>query len=591
MNTVILRDNANAAWVCYREPVDIVSAQTLAEVLPALERLDRAVRDGGMTAAGFVSYEAAPAFDPALVTRPAADLPLLWFGLFRRPDTLPSLDHAVADGAGFSLGPWLPSVSRDAYEGALAAIRQHLAAGDTYQVNFTFRLRAAFGGNPLAWFAGLAPSQPSPYAAYVDTGRFAICSVSPELFFELQESRIVSRPMKGTMSRGRTPAEDRARAKALRQCPKNRAENLMIVDMIRNDIGRVAIPGSVRVPRLFHVERYPTVLQMTSTVEALTNAAFPDILAALFPCASITGAPKPKTMAIIAALEDTPRGLYCGCVGCWSGRRARFSVAIRTAVVDRSHGNAEYGVGGGIVWDSIPSEEYEECRIKARVLGEPRPPFSLLETMLWEPEQGVFLLDLHLRRILESARYFGIPLAEKALRKSIGSATAGLPRQSHRLRLLAGRDGALRLEALPFAQADPDAPVRLRWARKPIDPIDPFLSHKTTYRILYEQARASRQDCDDVLLWNPRGEATESTIANLVIERRGRLVTPPVESGLLPGTFRHRLLEQGEIAAEPVTVTDVHRAPRLFLVNSLRKWRPAVMLDDEPPFPSAADPT
>ena len=578
MGEVILHDAACGGWLAFGPPRHVVTAASVEQVLPALREAEQLVQRRGWTAAGFVSYEAAPAFDSALATRPHTCLPLLWFGLYDAPQPVGPLPGG--EDRCYELGAWQPSVSRHEYRQAISAIRRHLTDGDTYQVNYTFRLRSEFSGHALGLFRDLVQAQRAAYGAYVDTGRFVVCSASPELFFELNGDSVLSRPMKGTAARVGAFAEDEAQACWLRHSEKNRAENVMIVDMIRNDLGRVAQPGSVRVPRLFQVERYPTVWQMTSTVEAVTSAGLTDILRALFPCASVTGAPKPKTMQIIATLEPEPRQVYCGCIGFYTpDRRAQFNVAIRTVLIDRESGRAEYGVGGGIVWDSDSEDEYEECRTKARVLTERWPEFSLLETMLWSPESGVFLLDEHIVRALRSATYFGIPLSEEDVRRHVQGATRSLAARDHKVRLLVSATGDLSVEASPF---DPDTacrPVRLRWAASPVDSHDRFLYHKTTHRHVYEQARSSRDDCDDVLLWNERGEVTESCIANLVLELDGRLVTPAVGSGLLAGTFRSSLLASREVEEAVVSVQDLLRSPRLFVVNSVRKWREAVLVD------------
>ncbi|MHB8078722.1 MAG: aminodeoxychorismate synthase component I, partial [Candidatus Krumholzibacteriia bacterium] len=330
-------------------------------------------------AAGFVAYEAAPAFDAALAVRPpdvsgpaaagpGPRPPAAWFGFYdaarleRRPP-------GVRRTAVWRVGPWRPSLTAAAHAAAVARVKGHIAAGDTYQVNLTFRLRSDLRGDPWAFCRALQRRQPSGCGAYLDTGEDVVASASPELFFRLDGERIVTRPMKGTSPRGGDAAHDRRLAARLRASAKERAENVMIVDMMRNDLGRIARPGSVVVERLLAVERYPTVLQMTSTVAARTVASLPDLFAALFPCASVTGAPKPRTMAIIADLEPTPRGIYTGAVGCaLPGRRAQFNVAIRTVHLAAATGAAEYGVGGGIVWDSTAAAEYAECLAKAAVL-------------------------------------------------------------------------------------------------------------------------------------------------------------------------------------------------------------------------------
>ncbi len=415
---VLLRDNG-AHWLSFRNPVEVLAVHDLAGVRPALEKISETVENQGLYAAGFLAYEAAPAFDPALQVRPPGSLPLLWFGLYPAPETVPP--PGQGDPASYALGEWRPSVSLAEYLHAFNCVKEHIARGETYQVNYTYRLRADFSGSAWDLFLHLARAQQANYSAFLDLGDYAICSASPELFFRQDGARLTSLPMKGTAPRGRTLAEDQALIDWLHHSEKNRAENVMIVDMIRNDLGRIAAIGSIHVPRLFDIERYPTVLQMTSTVNAETEAGFPEIMAALFPCASITGAPKVRTMQIIAALEGTPRGLYTGCIGYLApGRQAQFNVAIRTVTIDRLSSQAEYGVGGGIVWDSEGEDEYQECKIKARVLAQAPPAFDLLETMLWEPESGYFLLQEHLSRLAASAEYFQFTADLEAISRELG---------------------------------------------------------------------------------------------------------------------------------------------------------------------------
>jgi para-aminobenzoate synthetase / 4-amino-4-deoxychorismate lyase len=565
-------------WLRFGDPVRVVTAVQPGEVLPGLQAIEEAVNDEGLLAAGFISYEAAAGFDPILRTRsPIPELPLLCFALYRPENVTTAELEPVA--APIDLEEWQPSISRQAYGEAIDAVKEHIAQGETYQVNYTLRLRTPFRGDPWLFFRHLATAQQAQYAAYLDLDRFAVCSASPELFFRLDGESITTRPMKGTAARGLTLAQDEEQAEWLRRSEKNRAENVMIVDMMRNDLGRVARIGSVHVPALFAVERYPTVWQMTSTVTAETAAPLSEILSALFPSSSITGAPKVRTMQIIAALETEPRGVYTGAIGVIApGRQAQFNVAIRTVVVDKERGQAQYGVGGGIVWDSLAAEEYEECRIKARVLTAPRADFSLLETMLWQPATGYYLLAEHLQRMAASAVYFGFDFSETAVRRRLDEQAASLPPDAHRIRLLLARDGEITLESYPLAQTAVAQRIRLGLAVEPISSANLFLYHKTTQRQVYDSARASRPDCDDVLLWNERDEVTESTVANLVVERDGRLLTPPVSSGLLAGIFRRRLLEEGQIQETVITVDELPHCQKLYLINSVRQWREVTFL-------------
>ncbi len=573
------RVGAGTGWLDFRNPVEALEAERPDAVPPLLERLDAAARDG-LWAAGFLTYEAAPAFDPAFVTRPPGPLPAAWFGLFERPRA------AAAPGGGdYAVSEWRPSIERDRYGDAIARIRERIAAGDTYQINYTFRLGAEFAGDPLAFFADLAGGRRAGRAAYLDLGRHVVCSASPELFFRLSGDLVVARPMKGTVARGPTTRLDGERRTWLAGSEKNRAENLMIVDMVRNDLGRVARPGSVEVTDLFRVEKYESIYQMTSTVSARSDAPLSRLLAALFPCASITGAPKVGAMQIIAELEDSPRGIYTGAIGYLGpGREAAFNVAIRTVHVDRERGVAEFGTGGGIVWDSDAEEEYAECRTKARVLAAPLPRYALLETLAWDPDGGYRLLSRHLERLIDSAAYFDFRVDPGRIVAALERFAAGLPAQPRRVRLEVSDGGETSLTSEPLAAVD--APWRLAFAAEPVDPDDPFLYHKTTWRDVYRRARDSAPGYDDVVLWNPAGEVTESTVANVVARIDGALVTPPVECGLLAGTFRAELLAGGEVRERAIPKERLAAAEELFLVNSVRGWIPARL---EAAGPAAAE--
>jgi para-aminobenzoate synthetase/4-amino-4-deoxychorismate lyase len=580
---VVIRDAAAGAWLRFQNPREVIETERLSEVLPCLRRVEALVRQERLYAAGFLSYEAAPAMDRALAVRESRGTPLVWFGLYSAPQPI----QLQPPEPGCKPPPeWLPSGARADYEAAVAAVRECIARGETYQVNYTLRLRHAWSGDPWEFFLRLVEPQPPPYAAYVETARLAVCSASPELFFRLRGAEIVSRPMKGTAPRGRWLAEDLARAQGLAQSAKDRAENAMIVDMMRNDLGRIARVGSVQVRDLFRVERYETLWQMTSTVAAETAAPVSEILAALFPCASVTGAPKPNTMKIIAGLETAPRGIYTGTIGMIAPeRQAQFNVAIRTVVIDKARGTAEYGVGGGVVWDSTPQGEYEECLLKSRILSQRRPDFSLLESMLWDavamPQAadngGYFLLDEHLRRLAESAEYFAFPLDEPQVRRKLSELAAALPRVPHKVRLLVSRAGAIRCEAAPIDPRDAPDPARLELAARPVRSDDPFLYHKTTNRAVYEAAQAGPTRSGEVLLYNERGEITETLTANVVARIGGELWTPPVECGLLAGTFRARLLAEGKIRERVLPLEMLNEIDELFAINSVRKWRRATL--------------
>ncbi len=553
----------------FAQPVDEVVATAADEVRPALSAVERAVEQG-LHAAGFVCYEAAAGLDPAFTTHPSASgrLPLIYFGLFAER-TLVAAPNA--DLGAYELDEWRPSVSKEEYEAAIERIRAYIAAGDTYQVNYTLRLHSRFRGDPLALYRDMGQGQESALCAYFDLGRHVLISASPELFFRLRDGRCTVRPMKGTRPRGRFAAEDQQRADDLQNSAKDRAENLMVTDMLRNDLGRISQVGSVAVPALWSVERYPTVWQLTSTVESQLKAgvSLPDIFAALFPCGSVTGAPKVRTMEIITELERAPRGIYTGCMGYVSpGPEACFNVAIRTAHLDRESGQLEFGVGGGIVWESSAAGEYAECLTKAEVLRtRPSPSFELLETMLYE-NGDYFLLERHLDRLSQSASYWRFCYAEDRVRVQLQDAATAMEGRC-RVRLLLARNGEVRVQHQALASL---RRLRVALAAEAIDSADPLLYHKTTHRAMYDKQLAARPDCDDVVLYNERGELTECCIGNLVLERDGIRYTPPVESGLLAGTFRAELLARGELKERTLLVGDLAEADGLYMINSVRKW-------------------
>ena len=552
-------------WLAFRYPREILRARRIDEVQPLLRAVEQAT-GRGRWAVGFVCYEAAAAFDPALRTHPPGPLPLAWFALF---DTW---EPAAAPGPPPELttAPDLaPALTPARHAAGVETIKACIARGATYQVNYTFPLRGSDSAAPADRFAALYAAQQCAYAAFIETSEFAVASVSPELFFRQTGERLECRPMKGTAPRGRWPDEDAAFAARLHRSEKDRAENIMIVDMMRNDLGRIARPGSVRTRSLFEVERLPTVWQMTSTVEAESTAGLPEIFAALFPCASVTGAPKVQTMRIIHALETGPRGLYTGAIGLVGPeRRAQFNVAIRTLVRLRGSGETRYDTGSGIVWDSVAANEYAECMAKARVLT-PAPEFQLITTLKWTPDGGPWLWERHMARLDRSAGYYGVPFERAGLEREFRRAAERFPNAPLRVRVLISRDGSIAVEHRPLI-AIPPSPLRVAWARNPVVSTDPFLFHKTTRRAVYEAARAERADADDVLLWNEAGEVTETSIANVAVFSAGRWTTPPIRDGLLGGVMREELIARGDWVEGALRREEIAVGTELQLANAVR---------------------
>lgn len=569
------------------DPIEELVARSLDEVEAVIGAAVEAARAGSWVA-GYVSYDAAPAFDAALAvhegrTDVVAETALAWFGVFG--DRVESPLEPINRPGGFSASRWSPLVDRATYDTAFKQVREYIRTGDTYQVNLTFPMRAAFSGDPSELYRDLVASQEAAYASLIHHGNVAVVSVSPERFFAIDGDRIVTRPMKGTMERGRWAAEDDARRRELLTSEKDQAENLMIVDLIRNDLGRIAEFGSVEVDELFTIESYRTVWQMTSQISARLrdDAELLDVFRALFPCGSVTGAPKARSMEIIAEVEGGRRGVYCGAIGYLppgDGRDgASFSVAIRTGVACHGEGVVEYGVGGGITWDSSLDSEYDEALAKARVLTHKGEIPGLIETIRWD--DGWYWLDDHLERLTASASYFGydVPADLRSELEALGE-TLGEPTKV-RVEL---RDGAPNIssDAAParFARGPgPDADqVSLEIDFDPVDADDPRFFHKTTDRDAYTSRRA-RHDSDDVLLMNEAGHITETSVANVAFLNDGRWKTPPISDGLLPGVMRRTLLLDGTIVEESITASDALEAEAVAVFNSVRGWQPATVRD------------
>ena len=564
---MIIREATAEGFLDFRHPIRRIEAWRLKEVLPALRMADEALANGSWVA-GFISYEAAPGLDPAMACHPPVlGLPLVLLGVFQAPT--PWHPPSAPPTNPLLRLELLPGRSRDAHCRRLDHIRRAIADGETYQVNCTMPMTARTSADPMDVFETFCSDTQARYAAYVDCGDTAVVSLSPELFFERRSRDIMTRPMKGTAARGLTTEDDRAAARRLHRCPKNRAENVMVADMLRNDLGRIAEVGSVQVPALFETERYPTLWQMTSTITARSTAPLSRVFQALFPCASVTGAPKVAAMDLIRQVEDGPRGVYTGSIGFAApDGRACFSVAIRTAVFQRKEGELRYDVGSGVVWDSDPEDEYQECLLKAAALSRARPRFELLETMAWTPKGGWSLLDAHRRRLQDSSEYHGFKVDWARVRTALDKAVANAVHPL-RVRLTVDTAGRPNIGTAPLPSAK-NEPIRLDISPLAVDATNPFLYHKTTFRQVYEDARAAAPLGDDTLLCNTRGEVTETCIANIAALRHGLLTTPPVSCGLLPGVRRNAMLEAGELAEGVLTPEDLRRADAVFRLNAVR---------------------
>ncbi len=568
----VLLDDARAEGAVparlYADPVEIVTTRRPQEVAVALEALRTATR-GGLHAAGYVAYEAGAALEPKLA-RGAGDAPLLWFGLFRDyREILPGdLTALLPASEGGWLGAPVPDVSMTEYVAQLAQVKALIEAGDLYQANLTFRAAVSTAGHPLALYAGLRARSANPYGAVVATGKHWLLSLSPELFFALQDGKVTTRPMKGT-------APPDADPKLLTHDSKQRAENLMIVDLLRNDLSRIAATGSVAVPELFRVEHYPTLQQMTSTVTArlASGRDAVDVMTALFPCGSITGAPKIRAMEAIAEIEAVPRGVYTGAIGRLDPPKesgdadAAFNVAIRTLVLDAGGDGARLGLGSGIVADSRAASEWTECLAKGAFVPSTRR-FDLVETIRFNPQEGLVLLDSHLARMNASAVLFGFAFDRHSARNDLQAAIFRL-REAARVRLLLGRSGHVAVEVRPLPPV-PLGPVDVKLVALPVDQSDFRLRHKTTDRAFYDGARGR---AFEAIFFLPDGRLSEGSFTNLFVERGGMLLTPPSQTGLLGGILRNELIRQGRACEAELRADDLKH--RFFVGNSLRGLLPA----------------
>jgi para-aminobenzoate synthetase/4-amino-4-deoxychorismate lyase len=551
-------------------PGAVVTAHEPGEVPGALKALEAAWR-AGKWAGGYFSYELGYLLEPRLapLLPPDRAVPLLWFGIFDAPAALPPEPRTRAY-AGSLAHEW----SEATYAARFARVHEWIGAGDIYQVNLSFRSRFTFVGDALALYENLRAQSHAPHSAFIDDGERQILSLSPELFFDLAANgELTARPMKGTAARGRDAASDEAAKEGLRTSAKNRAENLMIVDLLRNDLGRVAETGSVRVEKLYEVETYPTVHQMVSTITARlkTGMRVEDILRALFPCGSVTGAPKIRAMEIIREMESGPRGVYCGAVGHFApDGSARFNVAIRTLTI--ANGKGELGVGGAVVHDSTASDEYAECLLKARYYEAARKPLELIETLRHAPGEGFTRLDLHLARMKNSAETFGLTFDGEAAMRALQSAILDCPA---RIRLTLNEDGQFNATSVPLSAEKSlwkfaISPIRVASA-------DLLNRHKTNWREIYdgEFKRLSTQ-CDEMIFLNEKDEVVEGSRTNIFARIGGKLVTPPLSSGALDGCLRRELIENGECAERTLTISDLTSADEIYLGNSLRGLIPAV---------------
>jgi para-aminobenzoate synthetase / 4-amino-4-deoxychorismate lyase len=582
--TFVLLDNSSgrgAPSLLFTHPTEIVSAWTPEEVPQALARLEAAA-DAGLHAAGFFAYELGYVLEPKLagLMPEGRNVPLLWFGLYKSPREMQEaeVDHWLAThtrSGSYQFTSVTRAWDQGQYEQRFSAVQDKIRAGDIYQLNLTFKARFRLEGSPLTFYRDLRQRQRVAYAGIVDTGEVTVLSASPELFIEKHGAVVSTRPMKGTAPRAGTPEADADQRRVLSSDIKQRAENLMIVDLMRNDLGRIAEVGSVNVTDLFTVETFRTLHQLTSGVTATLKdgVGLADLIRAIFPPGSIIGAPKIRAMELIREYETEPRGVYCGAIGHITPKgEALFNVAIRTPVVFRD-GRGEMGIGSGVVYDSVGAKEYAECLLKMKFLTDPPKSFELIETILHEAGTGYWLLEGHIKRLGASAAYFGYAFGEDAARAALAKAVAGRQGDRLRVRLLLAEDGKISITVSEQAPQNPGAVMRYAISDTRLDSTNAFLFHKTTRRELYDrewQHYADTRGADEVLYLNERGEIAEGSRTNVFIEKDGRLLTPPLSSGLLPGVFRAELIAQGKVHEAVLTLADLASADAVFVGNSVR---------------------
>jgi para-aminobenzoate synthetase/4-amino-4-deoxychorismate lyase len=526
--------------------------------------------DKGYWVAGYFTYEFGYFFEPELFKHFDHKEPLAWVGVCKNPKTYKAqkVKYAQNNKHFYEIKNIHPNIDGKEYSAGIKKIKKHLGEGNTYQVNYTFKMKFDFKGDPLGMYLDLRRVQPTSYLGLINIGQEKILSFSPELFFKIDKGKITSKPMKGTLSRGASLEKEKEGIEKFKKNEKIRAENIMIVDLLRNDIGRIS--KKVDTESLFNIEKHNTLYQMTSTINGKLRKKISmcDIFAALFPCGSVTGAPKIRTMQITQELEKEPRGIYTGAIGYISPeRKACFNVAIRTAVIRGNQG--ELGVGGGIVYDSDEQEEYKEALLKAKFLIQGDIPFSLIETIKWDKNKGYVFLKEHLRRLQSSCQYFSIPLNIQNLRNSLSKYEKGF-KEDTRVRVLIDKDAEIVIEHQPLLTIK--TPHKIMISSKRVDKNNIFLYHKTTQRNLYESEleKARNKGFLEVIFLNQNGEITEGSFTNIFIEKNGQLFTPPIRSGLLNGIYRQHLLQQHIAQERVMTINDLKIANKIYVCNSLR---------------------
>jgi para-aminobenzoate synthetase/4-amino-4-deoxychorismate lyase len=589
-------DKENYRSFLFLKPISVIKVSDGGKVLPALKKIEDFVNKG-FYAAGYLSYEAGLFFEEKLIKKKKFNFPLLWFGIYKEPLIF---NHRTSSFGGNTsllglkrrdsplknqkykiINPKF-SLEQKSYFKCIKRIKSYIEKGDTYQVNFTFKFKFNFYGSSQKLFLDLSSKQSVSYAAFIKHDEQEILSFSPELFFKKEGKEIVVKPMKGTIARGLNIVDDEFKKNILTNSQKDQAENIMIVDLLRNDLGRISKTGTVKPVKIFEIEKYETLFQMTSCIKSTlkSNVDLTQTFTSLFPSGSVTGAPKIKTMQIIQSIEKEPRKIYTGSIGFISPRKeCIFNVAIRTILIDRRKRKGEMGIGSGIVYDSNPGAEYAECKLKGNFLTEKAQDFALIETILWKGK--FFLLPLHLKRLELSAKYFGFKLDKKKIIDTLKKQAKFLKKgKEYRLRLLLEKNGEVETEAT-ILEPENTKILKVAFSKKKINSQNPFIYHKTTNRNLLDEeyVKCKERGFDEVIFVNEKGQVTEGAISNILIKKNGFFYTPPVSCGLLNGVYRQYLLEKRRLPIKEKVLykKDLLRADRIYFINSVRGMRKACL--------------
>jgi para-aminobenzoate synthetase / 4-amino-4-deoxychorismate lyase len=589
-------NHQNRKSLLFVKPLRIISCRESGSVEEKLREVNEAVNQGYF-AAGFISYEAGYKFEDSLKDNNKYSFPLLWFGIYKRPlvydhslsrfiiskeedkNFLRSFDSISAElPKRYKVKNIKPNLSERKYLKDIKEIKRRITRGDTYQVNFTFKHKFLFNGSVYQLYKDLREKQSVSYSALIKFGDFYILSFSPELFFRKTDSTIETRPMKGTLKRGRDLKGDRKNIKTLKNSVKDRSENVMIVDLLRNDLGRISQTGSVKTKELFKAEKYETLLQMISIIKGKLKKqiSFSELITNIFPSGSVTGAPKIKTMQIIKRLEKEPRLIYTGSIGYISpDKKSVFNVAIRTLLINRKKKKGEMGIGSGVVYDSEPKSEYSECLLKAKFLTSRETGFQLIEAILYRPKKGYFLLGLHLKRLKSSSQYFNFCYNEKEVRKKLAALKRHFKENtSYRVRLLLSKEGTVDLTYNKLKEKTGKRALKAEFSNQMASSEDIFFYHKTTSRGLYDSQhrKARERRIFDLIFRNEKDEITEGAISNIIIKKGKYFYTPPVECGLLKGVYRQYLLNKKDFPLREKILykRDIIEADRIYMCNGIR---------------------